>query len=131
MAHRSYPSPDHKSALLVEMERGVWLRCRLVPLDGASAGQSVGPPEKCTFAAWSPDGKWMYFSSSAGGAFHIWRQRNANGQPEQITSGPSEEEGIAISPDGRSFITAVAQRQSAVWIHEGQGEKQVSLEGYS
>jgi DNA-binding NarL/FixJ family response regulator len=39
----------------------------------------------------------MYFSSSAGGAFHIWRQRFPEGVPDQITSGPSEEEGIAIA----------------------------------
>ncbi|HWU37974.1 MAG TPA: hypothetical protein VN203_10045, partial [Candidatus Acidoferrum sp.] len=65
------------------------------------------------------------------GAFHIWRQRFPDGQPEEITSGPSEEEGIAMSPDGRSLITAVGMRQSSVWIHDSTGERQVSLEGYS
>ncbi len=73
----------------------------------------------------------MYFSSSTDGAFHTWRQRYPDGQPEQITSGPSEEEGFAMAPDGRSFITAVAQRQSVVWIHNADGDRQVSLEGYS
>ncbi|HWU37975.1 MAG TPA: protein kinase, partial [Candidatus Acidoferrum sp.] len=52
MAHRSYPSPDGRWALVVEMDRGVWLPCRLVPLDGNSAGRQVGPPDAgCTFAA--------------------------------------------------------------------------------
>src|SRR5262245_2017534 len=57
MAHRSYPSPDGKWMLLVEMnERGTLVRCRLAPLDGSSAGQQVGPPAgQCTFAAWSPE----------------------------------------------------------------------------
>ncbi|HWT77553.1 MAG TPA: hypothetical protein VN648_01975, partial [Candidatus Methylomirabilis sp.] len=132
MAHRSYPSPDGRWALVVEMDRAIWLPCRLVPLDGSSAGRQVGPPNAgCTFAAWSPDGEWMYLSSSAGGTFHIWRQRFRDGPPEQITSGPSEEEGIAMAPDGRSFITAVGMRQSAVWLQESNGERQVSLEGYS
>src|ERR1700694_4932970 len=37
MAHRSYPSPDGKRMLLVEMnERGAIVRCRLAPLDGSS-----------------------------------------------------------------------------------------------
>src|SRR5262245_52608498 len=114
MAHRSYPSPDGRWALIVEMDRAIWLPCRLVPMDGSSAGRQVGPPDAgCTFAAWSPDGDWMYFSSNVGGAFHTWRQRFSDGQPEQITSGPSEEEGIAMAPDGRSFITAVGTRQSS------------------
>jgi eukaryotic-like serine/threonine-protein kinase len=133
MAHRSYPSPDGKWMLLVEMnERGALDRCRLAPMDGSSTGQQIGPPSgSCTFAAWSPDGEWMYFSSNSGGTFHTWRQRFPDGQPEQITSGPTEEEGLAMSPDGRSFITAVGLTQSSVWLHDGGGDRQVSLEGYA
>jgi WD40 repeat protein len=133
MAHRSYPSPDGKQMLMVEMnERGTMVRCRLLPLDGSSPGRQVGPASgACTFAAWSPDGKWMYFSSDSGGAFHTWRQQFPDGQPEQITSGPTEEEGIAMAPDGRSFITAVGLTQSSVWLHDAGGDRQISLEGYA
>jgi serine/threonine protein kinase len=76
MAHRSYSSPDGKWALVVEMEpNGNWVPCRLLPMDGSSTGHRVGPPDaECTFAAWSPDGKWIYLSSKAGGTFHTWRQ---------------------------------------------------------
>jgi serine/threonine protein kinase len=133
MAHRSYPSPDRKWMLMVEMnERGDLVRCRLAPMDGSSAGQQVGPPTgQCTFAAWSPDGEWMYFSSDSSGSFHTWRQRFPDGQPEQITSGPTEEEGLAMAPDGRSFITAVGLTQSSVWLHDGGGDRQISLEGHA
>jgi eukaryotic-like serine/threonine-protein kinase len=133
MAHRSYPSPDRKWMLLVEMnETGAFVPCRLLPLDGSSAGRPVGPPgAACTFAAWSPDGDWMYFSSNAGGVFHTWRQHFPDGPTEQITSGPTEEAGIAMAPDGRSFITAVGTRQSSIWLHDSHGDRQISLEGYS
>ena len=78
----------------------------------------------------------MYLSSSAGGAFHIWRQRfhesGAPAEPEQITSGPTAEEGIAMAPDGRSFITAVSlKQQSSVWLRDSRGERPVSLEGHA
>jgi hypothetical protein len=63
----------------------------------------------------------------SGGQFHIWRQRFPAGKPEQITSGPTEEEGVAMSPDGRSLITAVAIGSDAVWVHDSEGERQVSL----
>jgi hypothetical protein len=43
----------------------------------------------------------MYFTANPGGVNHIWRQRFPDGQPEQITSGPTEEEGMAMAPDGR------------------------------
>jgi serine/threonine protein kinase len=136
MAHRSFPSPDGNWALAAEMDdRGTWLPCRLIPIDGSSASRPVGPPGACWFAAWSPDGKWMYFSSNAGDGFHIWRQRFGTGAtlapPEQITSGPTVEEGVTMAPDGRSFITTVGLGQSSVWIHDSKGDRQVSLEGYA
>jgi serine/threonine protein kinase/Tol biopolymer transport system component len=131
MAHRSYLSPDGKSVLLVEMDQDhLWGPCRMVPIDGSSHGRQVGPSSGgCTFAAWSPDGKWMYFTANPDGADHIWRQRYPDGQPEQLTSGPTEEQGIAIAPDGRSFVTAVALQNTSLWIHDAGGERQISLEG--
>ena len=130
MAHRSYLSPDGKWVLIAEMDAG-WLPCRLLSFDSTSVGKRVGPPTgACTSAAWSPDGRWMYFSSNAGeGSFHIWRQRFPDGQPEQVTSGPTEEEGIAFSSDGRSFITSVGISQSTLWLHDLTGERQISSEG--
>ena len=36
-----------------------------------------------------------------------------------------------MAPDGRSFITAVALKQSSVWIYDASGDRQISLEGYA
>jgi serine/threonine protein kinase/Tol biopolymer transport system component len=132
MAHRSYLSPDGRWVLIVEMnEVSYWLPCRLAPYEGSSPGKPVGPQGLCTSAAWSPDGKWMYFSAAAAvDEYHIWRQRFPDGKPEQITSGPTQEEGIAVSPDGQSLITAVALRQRPVWFHDRSGDHQISLQGY-
>jgi serine/threonine protein kinase/Tol biopolymer transport system component len=132
MAHRSALSPDHKSVLVAEMDNGGWLPCRLVPFDGSSLGRTVGPQGgACTYAAWSPNGAWMYFSSNSGGRFHIWRQQFPDGDPEQVTSGSTEEEGIAIAPDGNSLITSVGATQSTVWVRDAKGERQISSEGYA
>src|SRR4051812_42467712 len=60
MAHFSYASPDRTWALVAEMNP-IWSRCRLIPLDGSSAGRPVGPDGQCTSAAWSTDGRWMSF----------------------------------------------------------------------
>ena len=131
MAHRSYISPDGKWVLAVWMStEGGWESCRLVPFDGSSAGKPVAPPNAaCTFAGWSPDGVWMYFSSEVGGRFHVWRQRFPDGTPEQITSGVNEEEGIAVAPDGRSLITSVGTAESTVWVHDREGDHQITSEG--
>jgi eukaryotic-like serine/threonine-protein kinase len=131
MAHRSAVSPDGAWVLIAEMDSAVWLPCRVVPSDGQNAGRRVGPDGQCTYVAWAPDGKWMYFSSNSTGAFHLWRQRFPNGTPEQLTSGPTEEEGIAPDPDGRSVLTSVGTRHQSVWIHDDRGEREISREGYA
>jgi eukaryotic-like serine/threonine-protein kinase len=130
MAHRSWLSPDGKQVLLSEMDTMGWRPCRVVPFDESSTGQNVGPvPSRCTYAGWSPDGRWMYFSADAGNGFHIWRAPFPDGQPEQITFGPTEEEGIAMAADGHSLMTSVGIRHSSVWLHDARGDRQVSAEG--
>ena len=73
----------------------------------------------------------MYFSSNAGGAFHIWRQRYPDGEPEQITFGPTEQEGTAITPDGRYLITAMGLYRATIWLHSASGERQLTDSGYA
>jgi eukaryotic-like serine/threonine-protein kinase len=132
MAHYSWASPDHKWVLIVEMDRtAAWQRCRLVPFDGRSTGSEVGPEGRCIAAGWSPDGRWMYFNAEVDGSFHLWRQRFPDGTPEQITYGPTEEEGLAIAPDGKSLVTSVGVRRSAIWIHDAAGERLLAPEGFT
>jgi serine/threonine protein kinase len=131
MAHHSYFSPDTQWVLIAEMlNQGLFVPCRAVPFHGGSEERVVGPPESmCTSGAWSPDSKWVYLSVRKDGKFHIWRQRFPNGEPEQVTFGTSEEEGIAMAPDGKSFITSVGTEVSTSWIHDNSGEHQISSEG--
>ena len=131
MAHYSYPSPDRKQALVVEMnETTAWQQCRLLPLYGGKGGK-IGPAGACIAAAWSPKGDWAYFNVLIDGAWHIWRQRFPNGTPEQITFGPTEEQGIAIAPDGRSLITSVGKRYSTIWLHDSSGDRAISAEAFA
>ncbi|HUS19109.1 MAG TPA: protein kinase, partial [Terriglobales bacterium] len=130
MAHRTALSPDKKWVLVVEMDGSGWLPCRIVPFDGSTQGRRVGPAEgQCTTASWSPDGKWMYFSSNAGGAFHIWRQAFPDGILEQITSESNEQEGTAVAPDGKSLIASVGTAQGSIWFHDQKGDRQLTFEG--
>jgi eukaryotic-like serine/threonine-protein kinase len=138
MAHYSLASPDRTSLLAVEMDGSTnWRRCRLLAMEGDAQGREVGPQGACLAAGWSPDGKWMYFNAttSAGidilqnGAAHLWRQRFPDGKAEQITFGPSEEEGLAVAPDGKSLISSVGVSKSAVWMHDAAGDRPISQEG--
>ena len=133
MAHHSYLSPDGKWVLIVEMDsRGDLLPCRIVPFQGGGGQvRVVGPPDRtCLAGAWSPDGK-SFFLSAWTDSFHIWRQGFPDGEPEQVTFGPTSQEGIAMAADGRSIITSVGSQDSSAWIHDSDGDHQVSAEGNS
>ena len=108
MAHHSYLSPDGRQVLIVEMDsRGTILPCRLVPFQGTNQVKVVGPPNgSCRAGGWSPDSQSIYLTAKTDD-FHLWRQRVPDGEPEQLTFGPTSQEGIAMAPDGKSLITSV------------------------
>jgi eukaryotic-like serine/threonine-protein kinase len=130
MAHHSYLSPDGRWVLIVEMDsRSEIIPCRIVPFDGTNEVRVVGPPNgPCLLGAWSPDGKWIYLTARTDD-FHIWRQRFPDGKPEQFTFGPTSQEGVAMAPDGKSFITSVGSQDHTVWLHDKDGDRPISSEG--
>src|SRR5271154_640454 len=130
MAHHSFLSPDGRWVLIVEMDsRGEIIPCRIVPFDGSNEIRVVGPPNgACRLGAWSPDGKWIYLTAKTD-TFHIWRQRFPDGQPEQLTFGPTSQEGVAMAPDGKSLITSAGSEDRSVWLHDKDGDHAISSEG--
>ena len=130
MAHHSYLSPDGRRVLIVEMDsRGAILPCRLVPFEGTNEVKVVGPPNgSCLGGGWSPDSQWIYLTAKTDD-YHVWRQRVPDGEPEQLTFGPTSQEGIAMAPDGKSLITSVGTQDRTAWLHDKDGEHQVSSEG--
>jgi serine/threonine protein kinase len=129
MAHHSYISPDGRWVLIVQMDNeGVIISCRVVSFEDQHNVKIVGPTGECRSGAWSPDGKWIYLSVKTDD-FHIWRQRFPDGKPEQLTFGPTSQEGITMAPDGRSIITSVGSQDHTVWLHDKDGDHQISSEG--
>jgi eukaryotic-like serine/threonine-protein kinase len=132
MAHRSWVSPDRKWVIVSQMGGSGWDPCRLVSFDERSQGRIIGPKNaRCTYAAWSQDGKTMYFTADASDGYHVWRQTFPDGPPEQLTFGATSEEGIAFSPDGHSLITSAGIRGDALWVHDAKGDRQISEEGFA
>ncbi len=130
MVHRSVLSPDRQHVLLAEMDNAGWRDCRVADFNGNGATRATGPANsRCTYVSWSPDGKWMYFSADGGDGFHIWRQHYPDGKPQQVTFGPTEQEGLAISNKGDFLVTAAGLQESTLWLHDKSGERQISSQG--
>ena len=70
--------------------------------------------------AWSPSGRFIYFSSSRGGGLNIWRvpvsaTGVAAGAAQQLTTGAGPDLELAASPDGTRLAFAVLGINSDVW----------------
>jgi dipeptidyl aminopeptidase/acylaminoacyl peptidase len=87
-----------------------------VPQVYLSTVEPDAKPQRITFGegdnvlpAWSPDGRFIYFSSNRKGDFQVWRVPSAGGPEEQVTT----TFGFApqISPDGR-FLYYMATRSA-------------------
>ena len=73
----------------------------------------------------------MFFSANTGNGSHLFRQRFPDGEPQQMTFGPTEQEGAVLDPAGKFLITAAGTEDSVLWLHDQKGERQISTEGYA
>ena len=62
-------------------------------------------------ATWSPDGRFIAYSSDRGGKFDIWVQQVSGGDPVQITKGPGQNWQPDWSPDGKYIAYRSEERR--------------------
>ena len=72
---------------------------------------------------WSPDGRWLYFSSDRGGSMNLWRiPVGANGLPggdaQPVTTGTQSMGWAAFSQDGRRLVAMAYDRTNDVAFYE-------------
>ena len=91
---------------------------------------NVGPPDRqCMPVPGPPTASGSIsmsspMASTSGASTFPWA-------PEQVTFGPTTQEGIAMAADGKSLVTSVGTQASTVWMHDSTGDHQISSEGYA
>ncbi|HEX7118867.1 MAG TPA: amidohydrolase family protein [Longimicrobiales bacterium] len=107
-------SPDGRKLAFQAVGR-IWVT-DLVETGDATVAVRSAPPRRLTPAsfgpleyapAWSPDGKWIAFTTwndTLGG--HVWKVPAEGGRPRRLTVEPGEYVHPAWSPDGREIVVA-------------------------
>jgi dipeptidyl aminopeptidase/acylaminoacyl peptidase len=105
-------SPDGRQVVFpvrttdVEANRGrydLWL----AHVDGSVVRRLTSHPDNDTDPAWSPDGNFIYFTSTRGGSAQVWRIAPAGGEAEQVTKVGADINGFSLFPDGQRLVLAI------------------------
>jgi serine/threonine protein kinase/Tol biopolymer transport system component len=85
-------------------------------------------------ASWSPDGRFIAYSSDRGGKFDIWVQQVSGGDPVQITKGPGHNWQPSWSPDGKYIAYRSEGGEGGLFVIPALGgaglERRIAAFGY-
>jgi dipeptidyl aminopeptidase/acylaminoacyl peptidase len=79
----------------------------LVASDGSGLRQLTRNDASDTSAAWSRDGRTIYFVSTRGGSAQIWKLSLEGGEAQPATSLPLDVGNFLLSPDGTKFALSM------------------------
>src|ERR1043165_5775924 len=74
---------------------------------GAQPRRLTTHPENDNSAAWSRDGRYIYFVSGRSGSSQVWRLAAAGGEAEQVTSLPLDVGSFRLAPDGSKLVVSL------------------------
>jgi Tol biopolymer transport system component/DNA-binding winged helix-turn-helix (wHTH) protein len=87
-----------------------------------------------TEPTWSPDGRYIAYSSDRGGKFDIWVQQVSGGNPVQVTRTPGQNWQADWSPDGKYIAYRSEQGDGGIFVIPALGgaglERRISSFGY-
>jgi dipeptidyl aminopeptidase/acylaminoacyl peptidase len=89
--------------------------------DGSDSFQATFADKPSANPQWSPDGKWLAFTSSRSGKNNIYLMRVAGGEAEQVTDVKTGVSNFAWSPDGQSIAYLQSDPQSEDEEKAGKG----------
>src|SRR5690348_4479072 len=106
-------SPDGRELAFIETKSGPYGGLDAVDLASGKlrqldyTGLALSP-------AWSPDGKFIYFTSNRSGTMNVWKISAAGGEPEQITAGQGDDAQLDVSADGKRIVFSTFRERAYV-----------------
>ncbi len=107
-------SPDGSSIVYFMPELGPNGDLWIVPAAGGTPRQVTHDLTEAGGPIWTPDGRFIIFSSMRGGSRTLWRVRADGGAPEPLTAGAGEDVDPVLSRDGRTLVYTNVRNQSSL-----------------
>jgi Tol biopolymer transport system component len=97
-------APDGRSIVFFRSSGGPLGDLWIVPTAGGAPRRLTYDDAEIAAPTWTPDGKFVIFSSKRSGSRTLWRVAAAGGDPTPLTAGAGDDSDAQISLDGRSMI---------------------------
>jgi len=110
-------SPDGTLIAFFQNEPAVpWGDIWIIPSEGGVARRLTSDSSRWGGLTWTPDSRFIVFSSERGGSMTLWKVPVAAGKPEPVLSSPGEDTDPEISRDGRKLIYTNTRSTHSVMI---------------
>ncbi len=97
-------APDGRSIVFFQSSGGPLGDLWIVPTAGGAPRRLTFDDVETGYPTWTPDGKFVIFSSKRAGSRTLWSIPAGGGEPTSITTGAGEDSDPQISLDGRHMI---------------------------
>jgi Tol biopolymer transport system component len=88
----------------------------------SSANQVTEGPFQDRQPVYSPDGRWLLFSSNRSGNLDLWRRERSTGELQRLTDHEADDWDPALSPDGSKLLfSSNRSGRFEIWIAEADG----------
>jgi Tol biopolymer transport system component len=112
-------SPDGSQIAFFHPEAGPAGDIRVVPVEGGTSRRlTSGMIRPARTPVWTPDGRWILYSSARAGSQTLWRVAASGGTPEPVTVGPGEDLEPALAADGRRVIYTNLRRSWKLQVRD-------------
>lgn len=125
-AYAAAADPRGQAVLVVYADHGESLG--LVPLDGGVPVSLSATAEQVRNPAWSPDGAWIVYESSAASFRDLYRVPRAGGTPERLTSAPHGSFEPAVDTRGRVVYTSGRDGNPEIYLQDGEAVRRLTTD---
>ena len=84
-------------------------------VDGTAIRQLTDDPANDATPAFSPDGKWIIYSSKRTGNWDLYRMSVDGGPSQELTNSPNDDIYPSFSPDGKQIVYCTLGSMSGQW----------------